>query len=121
LFLYRQHEESKSGQHESYNSNIQESVAYLYAENLKRGLEIKDTIIVQEFYRRNITLWFRAFTFKNKENMNYIECRLKEILLPANRAVYGSVKRIFGLCKLIGKPSYKMATYLRSKILKLEL
>jgi glycosyltransferase involved in cell wall biosynthesis len=118
LFLYRQHDDSKSAQYEDYNPAIQDSVAYIYAENLKRGLEIKDLEIAQEFYRRSITLWFRAFSFKNIENMDYIEKRMREVLLPSNKTVLKTVQRTFGVCKLIGIPSYKLATYLRNKILK---
>ena len=120
LFLYRKHDDSKSAQYEDYNPAIQDSVAYIYAENLKRGLEIKDLEIAQEFYARSITLWFRAFSFKNVENMDYIEKQMREVLLPSNKTVLKTVQRTFGVCKLIGIPSYKLATYLRNKVLKID-
>ncbi len=77
LFLYRQHGTSKTTQNERPDPAFRFSVIYVAVQNLERGIQMKDRMLIHFYYKRLISLFFRSLETKQKQNANYL---LKELV-----------------------------------------
>jgi glycosyltransferase involved in cell wall biosynthesis len=72
LFLYRQHESSKTFKNLIYNKDYKESQSFIAVENLKRNLEINDLALVNYFFKSLIDIFFRSIEKNHINNSKYI-------------------------------------------------
>src|SRR5690606_12862659 len=84
LFLYRQHDSTKSALNEVYVSEFKTSEIYVAIENLKRGYILKDRDLIQYFYRLLIHFLYRALEHKDIANAKYALNSLVKIIKTYN-------------------------------------
>lgn len=77
LFLYRQHDLSKSTYNRGFVKKLNSSSIFIAFENIKRGIIIKDKEIISFFYKQLISLFFRSLNAEHKVNAKRI---LKELI-----------------------------------------
>lgn len=80
LFLYRQHEGTKSTKNKIYRANYNWSKSYIAVENLKRGFLINDEEIVKLYYDRLIYRFFLSIKHKDQKSSKLIFKELSQIL-----------------------------------------
>lgn len=113
-FLYRLHEVSKTGKSLNYNPEIVKDTSFIYHENLKRGIILKNQVVIDYFYVRIIALWFRSLRHGDIKNLSLIASVFKDSLLV--KAHYLNCKKvliIFWFSKLIGKEFHFIKNYLK--------
>ena len=77
LFLYRQHENTKTSKNLVYNKEYKESQSFIAVENLSRNLEINELGLVNYFFKMLIDMFFRSIEKNHINNSKYI---LKNII-----------------------------------------
>ncbi len=77
LFLYRQHDNSKSKQNEKPDPAFRYSIIFVALQNLSRGIQMEDNKIIKFYYKRIIPMFFRSLEAGQQENAEYL---LKEII-----------------------------------------
>lgn len=88
LFLYRQHDTSKSSLGKKYNKSFKRSEAYIDLNNLERSIEIKNVSLVKFIYFRLIDVLEESITFKDKGNIAFIIKGISKILYDIDKAIY---------------------------------
>lgn len=116
LFLYRQHDESKTGLNNNYVASHKVSEAYIAMENLKRGLLINDCTLIQFFYKVLINFFFRAIEHKHWVNARYIMKGLNENLSELAPSVMLQFKLIGHLFIMLSRGSYKFEMYFKTRV-----
>src|SRR5690606_32157274 len=81
LFLYRQHEETKSNKHKLYVKAYKTSLIYTYSENLKRAIALKDSKLATFFYYALIRIYFDTFKYDDRKNKIKLTKNLAQMLL----------------------------------------
>ncbi|TDU34406.1 glycosyltransferase involved in cell wall biosynthesis [Gelidibacter sediminis] len=84
LFLYRQHDTTKSTKNEIYVPNFKTSETYVALENLKRSIVLNDPGLIQYFYRLLIHFLFRALEHQDKPNVKNTLSSLTKMIKPLN-------------------------------------
>lgn len=73
LYLYRQHENSKSKSNKlKYIPEFKQSLAYISIENFKRGIVLNDTEIINRHYRLTIDYYFDAIHKNDRPTIDLI-------------------------------------------------
>jgi|SRR5690554_465997 len=80
LFLYRQHNDTKSIRNKVYKSTYAWSKSYIALENLKRGMLINDKEIIDSFFKRLIGLFFKSISHKDKKTSKFIIVNLPKLI-----------------------------------------
>src|SRR5690554_6120044 len=88
LFLYRQHEDTKSNRNKQYKVTYARSKGYISIENLKRGFILKDGDILKLYYIRLINLFFKAIYNKDDDTAKFIISNLAQILKKQRYSFY---------------------------------
>lgn len=108
LFLYRQHQDSKTFKNNSYVEVYKESEAFFAIENLKRSFEIFDVELLRYFCRILIDYFFIGIQKKHYKNVNYIFHNFIPVLYKVNRRFSVEFYILAGFLLLIKRESYKI-------------
>ncbi|MFI1772227.1 glycosyltransferase family 2 protein [Thalassobellus citreus] len=85
LFLYRQHDQTKSAKNKKYNHDYKESQSFIAVENLKRSIALSDLELVSFYYKLLINLFFRGIENNHLKNSKYILRKLILTLYAHNK------------------------------------
>ena len=113
LFLYRQHNASKTKQNEKPDPAFRYSVIYVALQNLSRGIEMKDSRLINFYYKKLVSMFFRSLDTRQKQNSVYL---LKEVVPLIRRINFSlSLELLFWGWSFIffGKGSYKVEKRLK--------
>src|SRR5690606_21486552 len=94
LFLYRQHETTKTYKNRVYDSSFKYSQSYIYVENLKRALKLKDKELVNHCLQTLVVHFSNSLKNKDFLTSRYIYARLVPILKKSNFKFYLEFKII---------------------------
>ncbi|TDW47146.1 glycosyltransferase involved in cell wall biosynthesis [Flavobacterium sp. 270] len=113
LFLYRQHDVTKTQQNKSYIFKNKESQAYTYIANFRRGINLKDKVLVDFFYYHLMVLYFTSYENNHRENRIFINKHI-------TKSVYKNISNwdiilCFNFLTILNINSYKIYKYLSSK------
>lgn len=87
LFLYRQHADTKTNKNINYVKSFKESESYIAIENLKRSLELKDTDLINYYYKFLMNVFFRGLENWHLYNSKVVLRQLILILYKINKKV----------------------------------
>lgn len=106
LFLYRQHDATKSIQNLEYNWEFKESYSFVIVEIFKKCVQIRDSELSDIFYKILIKSFFESLEYKHNRNARYILSSLQKILKYRN--LFFCIELLFfgNLILLISKESY---------------
>lgn len=113
-FVYRLHDVSKTGKSLNYNSEIVKDTSFIYHENLKRGIVLKNQVVINYFYVKIIALWFRSLRHKDIKNLTLIANVFNDNLLVNTH--YLKTKKVLivlWFSKLVGKEFHFIKAYLK--------
>lgn len=80
LFLYRQHEESKTTKNEAYIRDYKESQSYIFLQVLKQSILLKDDELIHDTYQKLLGLFYKSVKYKHFKNSKYIVIGLVKTL-----------------------------------------
>ena len=118
-FLYRQHEETKTYLNKSYVPIYKESLAFIYLENFKRAIILKDLELFKYYYKHLIYILFDGIKNNDIKNCNSILMKWKKPFIKINRFLYLQIYLITKLCLFLKTPSHKLKNYLLNKGVKI--
>lgn len=114
LFLYRQHDASKSTQNENPNSVFRFSIIYVALQNLQRGVQMKDSRIIKFYYRRLISLFFKSLEANQKKNASYLLKEILPLVRRINKIVWAELLFWGTIFINSGRGSYKIEKRLKN-------
>lgn len=115
LYLYRQHNETKSKENKNnYNSGFKESLAYISIANLERGLLIEDIDIINHHYQLLIHYFFDAVYNKDLKTGLYIYKNLPVILFKLNISLFLLFSISGGVFLTVKKSYYRIEKKLKN-------
>lgn len=115
LFLYRQHESTKTFKNNSYLNEYKESQAYIYIENLKRSLLLKDAELIHFHYDLLLNLFFRGLEHDHIRNSKLILKALVTILYHHKQSLFIQLFFLGHLALRLQKGRAKIESNLRRK------
>lgn len=86
LFLYREHNKTKTKSGLNYIKHFKESQSYIAIENFKMSIKLKDEKLITTYYKFLIDLYFRSLENKHKKNVKFISRNLYHILKSRNQS-----------------------------------
>jgi glycosyltransferase involved in cell wall biosynthesis len=113
LFLYRQHEDTKTTKNFNYIKKYRESISYITIENLKRGIELKDIDLIHNNYKNLIDSFFRGIDNSHFKNSNNILINLVLILFKKNILLVIELLFFFPFLLLISRGSYRIEQHFK--------
>ena len=120
LFLYRQHKDTKSFRYNIYKPSYKMSQAIIWTDNFKRSFLLKDSELIQFFYKILVKLFFNAISHKDHKTAClalrglYQNLYVKNQFLSIQWFVFGHLIGISGL------QNKRLETYFRAKKLSFE-
>lgn len=87
LFLYRQHENSKTYKNKTYIKSYKESQTFIALENFKKSIIINDHDLINYFYENLISLFFRGLENRHQNNSKLILKNLIYSIYPLNKTL----------------------------------
>lgn len=117
LFLYRQHEASKTKQNENPNPAFRYSIIYVALQNFERGIDMRDQEIISFYYTRLISLFFRTLEAGQRANAVYLLNSISTLLWKINKSLSIETFLWGKSFILLGKGSYKIEQRLKRKSL----
>ena len=114
LFLYRQHEQTKTHLNETYISEYKTSEIFVAIEHLKRSLSINDPDMTQYFYRLLINFLFRAIENNDKTNVDYLMKTINKLVKPINKRLVFQLNMAIKLLLRINRGFYKIEMYFKT-------
>lgn len=108
LFLYRQHEITKSEVNKVYVSQFKFSQSYIHLENIKRSLKIKDKELVNHCLQTLLVHFYYSLKNKDYTTSKYIHTNLLPFLKNNYFNFYIEFKILGGLFLLFKTGSYKV-------------
>ncbi len=114
LFLYRQHEDTKTYKNKVYNKEFKESQTYIAIENLKRSIIINDKELINYYYRSLLTLFFRALNNKHKHNVRFILMKFTPLLTKINLIVAIQFILTGWMMYLLNRGSFRLERHFKS-------
>lgn len=118
LFLYRQHQDSKTANNLKYVKNYKESFSYITVENLKRSIELKDTELIHDNYKNLIDFFFRGIDNSHFKNSYNIFTNLVLILYKKNVLLVVALLAFCPFLLLSNRGSYRIEQYLKKHKIK---
>lgn len=85
VFLYRQHEHTKTFKNAQYVNHYKESLAYIYIENLKRSVALNDLELINYLYQLLILMFLDGFRKNHFTLVRNVCEQLSKILFPFNK------------------------------------
>jgi glycosyltransferase involved in cell wall biosynthesis len=119
LYLYRQHELTKSVVDKtSYNSSYRKSMGLVSMYNLSRGIEIGDLEIANYHYKRSIHYLFNAFYENDRKLVRFFLQKLISILKKPYYSLAVRLQFWVSLFLFSGRPIYRIEKSLKRVELK---
>ncbi|QQY80918.1 glycosyltransferase family 2 protein [Tamlana sp. s12] len=115
LFLYRQHEFTKTTLNKKYVPKFKFAQSHINIENLRRSIELKDCELVNYCFETLVVFYFQSLEFKDYKTTGYIYKRLCEILKTINRSVYLEFKLLGGGLFIFQGNSSRLCKYMKSR------
>lgn len=119
LFLYRQHTHTISGTDVKYIYAYKESFAFIYVENLRRALLLKDVEMTRYNYILLVYLLSEAVDKRHFVNFKYILNSLFKSFIKRNFLLSLKMTFIYSLLFLLGRKSYSIERYFINTKIKL--
>ena len=113
LFLYRQHEKSRTASDLSYHETNKESQALIFIDNLERSIQRRDQDLVRMFYQQLLKLFILGLTYNHTKNSEYILEKLVDGLSNVSPRLAARLKALGKIMLLLRYPSYRMHKYLK--------
>jgi len=108
LFLYRFHDSSMNEKDKLYNKKFKESLSYVYIENLKRSIFLKDRELIIFIYLKLIDFIFRGMENEHFSNVEYILKNLRRNIYKVNKLLSIELFIFIKLLLLIKRGSYSI-------------
>lgn len=118
LFLYRQHNESKTQQNNAYVKSFKFSQTFIAIENFNKAIELKEAELLNYYYRALLNYFFLAVENQHLENAGYILKGFVPILKKVNYILALKFKIVASILKLLGRSSYRAEKYFKSQKIK---
>jgi glycosyltransferase involved in cell wall biosynthesis len=113
LFLYRQHEKTKSTKNKTYTNEFVASKIYIAAENLKRSILLKDNKLVNHFSKALVNYFFRALKYGDKKNARMVLKQYPPIIGKKNLFYATQFKLMGEIIYSTGLKSYTLEKYFK--------
>ncbi|WP_051169852.1 glycosyltransferase family 2 protein [Mesoflavibacter zeaxanthinifaciens] len=110
LFLYRQHQGTKTTLNETYIPEYKTSLAFIYTQNLEKIIQLEDGTLIKFFFSLIMNIYFDAFKYKHPKVRVYITKRLSSILLRYHFSLI-DVVLILQVMTLFNLQSYRLYKY----------
>ncbi|MUP44172.1 glycosyltransferase family 2 protein [Gramella sp. BOM4] len=108
LFLYRQHETSKTAQNKSYRADFVISQVQNMLENYKRGKSSGNEKVIEHCYKYLLKFYFKARRNRDWKNSFRIWYKLLTTVRFKKFSVYLEIFVIGFIFNLVGVPSYRL-------------
>lgn len=108
LFYYRQHSSTVTAKNKSYIDEFKDSESFIYIENFKRSIELKDLELINFVYQKVINLFFLALENNNKNNAKYILKNLIQIFRLLDKKFSIELFLIGEIFLLFNRGSYRI-------------
>jgi glycosyltransferase involved in cell wall biosynthesis len=108
LFLYRQHEDTKTNKNNVYVKSYKESQSYIAIENLKKSIEINDLDLICYYYKGLVEFFFRGIENNHLHNSIYILKHLVFILNKINKKLSFELLFFGSLFLVLKRGSYRI-------------
>ncbi|QRM87797.1 glycosyltransferase [Lacinutrix sp. WUR7] len=106
LFLYRQHETTKSTINKGYFPKFKYSQSYIYIHNFKRSIDLKDKDLINHCFQTLLVYFFASIKNKDSKTTDYIYKELSEILKSNYFKVYIMFKSVGNVLIFLKRSSY---------------
>lgn len=113
LYLYRQHEGTKTEKSKKYQPNIKLSIAKNHLRNLERAFELKDEVLVKYSYKKSLKLYYTAHDNSDKKTYSFILKSFKKLLVPNNYLLYIKIKYFVEIGKINRKLNKSLFNHLK--------
>jgi glycosyltransferase involved in cell wall biosynthesis len=117
LFLYRQHPDSKTSKNRVYVKSFKASEAFVYVENLKKAVDLRDPEIFNYCYEKLVRIFYLGLQNSDKSGAKNIAENLFPILMKENR----KVAMRFWVISSISLVAPRGLRYLRTKMYDIKL
>ncbi|WP_303317374.1 glycosyltransferase family 2 protein [Flavivirga abyssicola] len=108
LFLYRQHDKTKSSENLKYIKSYKESQSYTAVEILKKSIELKDNALFISYYKYLINAFFRSLENNHNTNARFISKNLFSIIKGKNKSFGIEFLLISNFFLFLSKGIYKV-------------
>jgi glycosyltransferase involved in cell wall biosynthesis len=108
LFLYRQHEATKTSRNDCYVQRYKESQSHIALENLKRSLKLNDAELVTYYYKGLLNFFFRGLENDHKNLSKTILFKLNKLIFKNNKVLVFNFFLVGIILITINRSSYKM-------------
>jgi len=118
LFLYRQHNNSKTKKNSKYINSFEESKSYVSIQIFKKSIKLKDLELINIYYYNLVDAFFKSLEKNHKVNAKYILNNLSEILKLNNALLSLELKMLGNLFLSISRGFYKVEKRWKSRTIK---
>ncbi|WP_051935770.1 glycosyltransferase family 2 protein [Salegentibacter sp. Hel_I_6] len=108
LFLYRQHQLSKSNEDKYYINYHRESRSYIAIENLKKAIKIKDLELFNYLYKNILLFYFDSIDNSHYKNAKYILIQVTSCLKSIDIKVASKFLFFGGIIFSLKRRSYRI-------------
>ncbi len=114
LFLYRQHDTTKSSKNKVYNPVYKTSEITIAIENLKRSILLNDLELIHYFYRLLIHFLFRALEHRDEENVKIVVKAISNSVKPLNWWVVFQLQLVTKVFLFSKRSFYRIEMYFKT-------
>ncbi|UPS91678.1 glycosyltransferase family 2 protein [Bizionia sp. M204] len=114
LFLYRQHDTTKSSKNKVYNPVYKTSEITIAIENLKRSILLNDLELIHYFYRLLIHFLFRALEHRDEENVKIVVKAISNSVKPLNWWVVFQLQLVTNVLLFSKRSFYRIEMYFKT-------
>ncbi|WP_089382812.1 glycosyltransferase family 2 protein [Lutibacter agarilyticus] len=114
LFLYRQHQDTKTAKNQEYIKSYKESQAFIAVENLKKSIQLKDKLLINSCFKLLIFYFFRGIENRHYNNSRFILNKLILLLFKSNKRLSIELLSLGNFLLLINKNSYRIEKRFRN-------
>lgn len=119
LYLYRQHDGTKTEKSKKYKASIKLSIAKNHLRSLERAFELKDEVLVTYSYKKSLKLYYTAYNNSDKKTYLFILKYFKKLLVPTNYLLYIKIKYFVEIGKINKKLNKSLFNHLRYNLPKI--
>ncbi|WP_250434154.1 glycosyltransferase family 2 protein [Hanstruepera flava] len=108
LFLYRQHDKTKTVEDKRYNPLYKDSQTRIYIANLERSVALQDKDLIIMFYRSLLNYFFAGLNHKHYNNSTLILKKLPRIMGVVSARLKFELRLLGAACMLFKHPFYRI-------------
>tara|TARA_R110002049_G_scaffold168851_2_gene335471 strand:- start:6515 stop:7486 length:972 start_codon:yes stop_codon:yes gene_type:complete len=120
LFLYRQHDQTKTIKNIKYVRSFKESQVYVFTINLKRSIHINDLSLILHHYKLLVNYFFRSIENKHFYNSKIILKTIPPLLYKLDKSLAIKFYILGNFFVIIKRGSYRFESYFKKYQLKLK-